>query len=99
MSTEASSFLPDELAEVDHSLHPVEADSEGVGHGPEPGRIDDDFAVFDRRPHRWFHSSQLGSLFDGPADELPDILDHAAEHPAPGVGEDISGNVGGRSVI
>ena len=84
MSTEASSFLPDELAEVDHGLHLVEADSEGVGHGPEPGRIDDDIPIFERRPLRGLHAGQLSGLFDGMGCKLPDILDHDAEQPAPG---------------
>ena len=44
----------------------------------EPGRINDDVAVFDPLPHRWFHTGQLSGLFDGVGGELANILDHDA---------------------
>src|ERR1035438_5640244 len=78
MSTDASSFLPGELGEVDHGDHLVEADSERIGHGPEPGRIDHDIAVFDGRPLGRLHTGRLSGLLDGTCGELPNILDHDA---------------------
>jgi hypothetical protein len=94
-----ASFLPDELAEVDHGLHLIEADSEGVGHGPEPGRIDDDITVFERRPLGWLHTGRLSGLLNRTGGELPNILDHGAEQPAPGAVEDVGGSGGRKRVI
>src|SRR5665647_2159348 len=94
-----ATFLPDELAEMDHGLHLVETDSECVGHGPEPSRIDNDVSVFDRRPLGGLHTGQMSGLLDGTGGELANILDHDAEQPAPGVVEDVGGIGGRRRVI
>jgi hypothetical protein len=66
---------------MDHALHLIVADFEGVGHGPQPRRIDNKIPIFDGRPLGGLHTGQLSGFFDGTADERTDIVDHDAEQP------------------